>query len=71
MRIKALTTFLHGRKRFERDDVRTVPDADAAYFLAHGWAVEAVEDAAAAVEPAAGAVQLQPDNGVIGVVSEE
>jgi len=30
MRIECTTTFLHGRERFEKGDIFTVPDADAA-----------------------------------------
>ena len=40
MRIECTTTFLHGRERFERGDIFTVPDADAAYFIKNGWAKE-------------------------------
>lgn len=43
MRIKCLTTFLEGRDRFEAGDVRTVPDADAARFIAAGWAADAAD----------------------------
>ena len=38
MLIECTTTFLHGRERFERGDIFTVPDADAAYFIKAGWA---------------------------------
>jgi hypothetical protein len=40
MKIRALTTFLDGRDRFEADDQRTVDDARGHRFVAHGWAVE-------------------------------
>lgn len=38
MRIECTTTFLHGRERFERGDIFTVPDAVAGYFIKNGWA---------------------------------
>lgn len=38
VRITCVSTFLHGTERFEAGDVRTVSAADAAYFVAHGWA---------------------------------
>lgn len=38
MKIEALETFLDGRNRFEKGDVRTVPDKDGAYFCEMGWA---------------------------------
>jgi hypothetical protein len=40
MRIECTTTFLHGRERFERGDIFTVPDAVAGYFIKNGWAKE-------------------------------
>ena len=40
MRIECTTTFLHGRERFEKGDIFTVPDAQAAYFIKNGWAKE-------------------------------
>lgn len=40
MRIECTTTFLHGRERFEKGDIFTVPDADAAYFIGNKWAKE-------------------------------
>lgn len=39
MRIKCLSTFLDGARRFEADDACTVPDEDAQRFIAQGWAV--------------------------------
>lgn len=65
MKILCLTTFLDGRDRFEKDDTRTVPDADAVRFIGHGWAVEAGSDAAAPVAAASGATTLDIQNGVI------
>lgn len=38
MKIKAITTFLDGTDRFEKDDERTVSDERGAYFVANGWA---------------------------------
>lgn len=38
MRIKALTTFLDDRDRFEKDDERTVDNARGRRFVANGWA---------------------------------
>ncbi len=40
MRIECTTTFLDGRERFEKGDIFTVPDADAAYFIGNKWAKE-------------------------------
>ncbi len=41
MRIQVLTTFLDGRDKYHKDDIRTVEDeADAQRFIAAGWAVE-------------------------------
>ncbi len=37
MKIKALTTFLDGRDRFEKGDIRTVDDEAGARFVANGW----------------------------------
>lgn len=64
MRIKCLTTFLEGRDRFEAGDVRTVPDADAARFIAAGWAA-AADDAMhpGAPDAAAGPVTLDINPG--------
>jgi hypothetical protein len=44
MKIKVLTTFLDGSDRFEKDDVRTVNDADAERFIANGWASDGTAD---------------------------
>lgn len=38
MKIKVLNTFLEGRERFEKDDVRTVSDEDGDRFVGNGWA---------------------------------
>lgn len=38
MRIECTTTFLDGRESFEKGDIFTVPDAEAAYFVKNGWA---------------------------------
>lgn len=40
MRIECTTIFLDGRERFEKGDIFTVPDADAARFIKNGWAKE-------------------------------
>lgn len=66
MRIKALTTFLDGRNRFEKDDLRTVSDEDGARYVANGWA----EDEAGRVatgEAATGETDLAIDKSVIGL----
>ena len=65
MRIKCLTTFLDGAERFEKDDIRTVDEARAQRFLAHGWAVENI--GGVPVEPFAGDVALQIQDGAIGL----
>lgn len=41
MKIHVLTPFKHGYDSYAEGDQRTVSDADAAYFISHGWAVEA------------------------------
>jgi hypothetical protein len=46
MRIECKTTFLDGAERFEAGDIRTVDDARAQLFLAHGWASEVGKPAA-------------------------
>ena len=48
MRIECTTTFLHGRERFEKGDIRTVDDARGAYFVENGWAKDITSDAAVA-----------------------
>ncbi len=45
MRIKCITTFIDGSRRFEKDDSVTVDDADGARFCGHGWAVADGEQA--------------------------
>lgn len=37
-KIKALTTFLHGKKRFEEGKTYTVSLEEASYFAGVGWA---------------------------------
>ena len=44
MKIEALSTFLDGRERFEKGDIRTVDDAKAAYFVENGWAKDITSD---------------------------
>lgn len=53
MRIEILTTFIDGRDRFEKDDIRTVSDEDAARFIKNGWAKPAGSEAPAVASPAA------------------
>lgn len=38
MKIEALETFLDGRNRYEKGDVRTVLDENGEYFCSCGWA---------------------------------
>jgi len=66
MKILCLTTFLDGRDRFEKDDVRSVADEDGARFIANGWAQEQGGEAAAAA-PAIGETTLNVQNSVIGL----
>jgi len=40
MRIECLMPFKEGRESFEKGDVFTVPDAQAAYFIKNGWVKE-------------------------------
>ena len=44
MKIEALSTFLDGRERFEKGDIRTVDDAKGAYFVENGWAKDITSD---------------------------
>jgi hypothetical protein len=62
MKITCLTTFLHGRDRYEKDDVRTVDDELGAYFVANGWASAGGEP----VAPAHGPVTLAVQDGLMG-----
>lgn len=41
MKINCTTTFLDGKDRFEKDDMRTVSEEDGARFIKNGWAVAA------------------------------
>ena len=50
MKIECLTTFLHGRDRFERGDVRNVPIEQGTYFVTAGWA-KSTEEVSVAAEP--------------------
>jgi len=43
VKVKCLTTFLDGKDRFEKDDIRSVPDEDAARFIANAWAEPVAE----------------------------
>lgn len=63
MKIKVLNTFLDGRDRFEKDDVRTVSDEDGARFVGNGWA-EDVSGAVVTGEAAgdAGDLNINPVN---------
>jgi hypothetical protein len=45
MKIRALTTFLHGKMRFEDGLDYTVPDALGTYFISQKWATSAATDA--------------------------
>lgn len=40
MRIECLMPFKEGRESFEKGDIFTVPDAQAAYFIKNGWVKE-------------------------------
>lgn len=66
MKIEALTTFLDGRERFEKGDIRTVPDADGARFVAAGWAKD-LSGGVATGEPATGSAALDIQSSVIGL----
>ena len=66
MKIKCLTTFLDGSDRFEKDDERTVPDEDGAYFVANGWA-EDTAGRVATVNPASGVTDMAINNSTIGL----
>ena len=67
MRIKCLTTFLDGPRRFEAGDLVTVPDEDAARFFAHGWACEPGKEPAQAAQAAqAGSMDLEVQGSTMG-----
>ncbi len=38
MKIKVLMDFLDGRDLYVKGDIRTVPEAEGAYFVKNGWA---------------------------------
>lgn len=64
MKIECLTTFLAGRDRFEKGDIRTVADDRAYWFIALGWAAKQGEaPAPASTAPAA----LDIHNSAIGL----
>jgi hypothetical protein len=63
MKIKVLNTFLDGRDRFEKDDVRTVSDEEGARFVGNGWA-EDVSGAIPTGETAAGGTDLTIASGM-------
>jgi len=65
MRIKALTTFLDGADRFEKDDERTVDDARGARLVGNGWAADLAGQVMTGDSPV-GATDLAIDNSVIG-----
>lgn len=65
MRIHIESTFLDGRDRFEEGDTRSVPDADAARFIAAGWARPVDGEAVAADTPATS--DLTINNGQLGL----
>lgn len=65
MKIVCLTTFLDGRDRYEKDDQRTVSDADGARFVANGWARDVAGEAAPIA--ASGDVTLAIDNSILGL----
>lgn len=60
MRITILTTFKEGREVFEKEDTRTVDDADGQRFINNGWAVAVGEQPSGATPPAS--VDLQTQN---------
>ena len=64
MKIKALTTFLDGEDRFEQDDIRTIADELAIYFVSQGWAKDETGQLA---EPFVGDIDLTIHNGKIGL----
>lgn len=69
MKIKCLTTFLDGKNRFEKDDVRTVDDDSGASFVANGWASD-VSGALATGNQQAGESSLDIHNAVMGQESK-
>lgn len=66
MKIKCLTTFLDGKDKYHKDDVRTVSDDDGSRFVANGWA-EDVDGRVATGAAQDGATNLAVDNSVIGL----
>jgi hypothetical protein len=66
MRIEALTTFLDGRERFEKGDIRTVQDSDGTRFVTAGWAKD-LGGGVATGDAQSDPVALDIHNSVIGV----
>ncbi len=63
MKIKALTTFLDGADRFEKDDIRTVSDDRGNYFVSQGWALS---DTGEVNQPFVGEAKLDVKNSKLG-----
>lgn len=68
MRIEATTTFLDGKDRFEKGDIRTVEDERGARFVADGWAKDLAGGVATGA-PAAGMTSLDIQSSTLGVTS--
>lgn len=76
MRVKAITTFLHGRARLEAGQIYEVPERVGGYFLGNGWVEETtggeaqvldLEDFGAdAPRPVQDGATLEVDNGASG-----
>jgi hypothetical protein len=64
MKIKALTKFKHGVDTFEQDDIRTIANDLANYFVSQGWAKDETGQLA---EPFVGDIDLTIHNGKIGL----
>lgn len=59
MRIECLTTFLHGRERFEKGDIFTVDDVKGAHFVRHGWAKKVGDETPAALPDQVADLEIQ------------
>lgn len=62
MRIECITTFLHGRERFEAGDIFTVSDDLGGYFVKNGWAKQVGTEQPAPVPQAPVDLQINSSN---------
>jgi len=66
MRIKVLNTFMDGRDRFSKDEVREIPDETGLRAVANGWA-EDMAGRVATGKPKQASADLVVDKVTLGV----